>query len=147
MKLTPCGFEDFSNVAVSFYTSRLESRPWQNYEELLIIHFASTQRVGWKDIGFMDAMKLAGIRLWQPRAVIFDFTGLYYEWGDEMDSLFRKSAADPWGEAVPKAAVVSAENRAGLTSLLRQEMGIDPETVLFNSLEQAVAAVERLVGK
>jgi hypothetical protein len=147
MKLTERKFQDRSNVVVLFSTSRLESRPWQNYEELLVIRFASTQPVNWKDIRFMDAMKLAGIRLWVPRALIFDFTELCYEWGDEMDSLFRKSAADPSNESLPKAAVVSAKNRAGLTSLLRQEMGIDPETVLFNSLDEAVAAVERLLAK
>jgi hypothetical protein len=62
MKLVPRAFEDFRNVAVSFSTCRLESRPWQNYEELLVIRFASAKPVDWKDILFMDAMRLAGTR-------------------------------------------------------------------------------------
>src|SRR4051812_49247660 len=103
MKLVPRAFEDFRNVAVSFSTCRLASRPWQNYEELLVIHFASVQPVDWKDILLMDAMRMAAIRLWQPTAVMFDLIELYYEHGDQMDSLFRKSAADPFRNSVPTA--------------------------------------------
>jgi hypothetical protein len=43
--------------------------------------------------------------------------------------------------------VVSVHNREGLTSLVEKEMVKDPTTILFDSLEKAVAAVETVFAK
>ncbi len=107
------------------------------------------------------AIIMAGMEAWQPWALILDLRGLDYSWGDWMQNVL--AAAQHWHEPVqpvrnafggglvpkqfPLAVVVSDLNREGLTSLVREQMHREPHDLLYESLEDAVRALdERLVG-
>jgi hypothetical protein len=90
----------------------------------------------------MTAMIVAGLEAWRPEALILDLRQLRYSWGDEMHDTL--AAASGWcGRSFPTAVVASGLNREALTSLVIQEMGGDPRKLLFESIEDAVAAVDR----
>lgn len=149
MEITPQSFEAYSGVQVSFYTAKPTFRP-KLYDVLLIIAFSSQHQVESNDLSFMNAMKLAGAELWRPSAIILDLRELHYVWGDTMAYLFQNPYPPPSSEAqkilgggwvCPVLAIVSDACREGLTSLVQQEMLKDPSKLLFNSLEEAAAAV------
>jgi hypothetical protein len=76
-----------------------------------------------------------------PEALVFDFRDLRYEWGDQMAELLGR-----WG--VPFAVVTSPLNAPGLSTLVSSELfNDDPNSVLFTSLEQALAAVQAQEGR
>lgn len=76
----------------------------------------------------------------ETQAIVFDFRRLKYEYGDNMAELLGR-----WG--VPFAVVVSPINVEGLTSLVRSELPPeDPESVLFPTLQEAIAGVQAQLG-
>jgi hypothetical protein len=94
-----------------------------------------------RTFAFMNAMIVAGLEAWRPDALILDLRHLRYEWGDEMAGTL--GAAWDWSRnPFPTAVVTSDLNRAGLASLVEQEMGADPQEWLFGSIDDAVAAVD-----
>ena len=100
----------------------------------------------------MDAMKIAGAKIWLSSAIILDFRELSYKWGDTMQCLFQSPYPKPSSPlekifAGPEkkfhiVAVTSPLNQKGLTSLIQSEMGKNPSKLLFDSLETAVKSIE-----
>ena len=151
MKLTEQKYADVSDVKVSFFTSRLECHPWENHDDLLVISYKSQSDVNSRDLCFMDAMRLSASVVWRPAAIILDFRELFYKWGDTMEYLFQTPYPSTELQKIfegdsktpfPIVAVISDKCRSGMTSLVRQEMASDPSTILFETIEEAVAAIE-----
>jgi hypothetical protein len=147
MHLTERQLTDNSNVEASFLTGRLPSRPWQNYEELLVVRFLSKSPVDWRDILFMRATVAAGIRVWQPNAVVLDLRELPYAGGDTMASVLHECEFPQLPSNVARAVVVSDENRMAMVSLLENEMRTSSRSILFDSIEHAVIAVDDAMSK
>lgn len=95
----------------------------------------------------------------RPAALVYDFRAFEYRWGDNLTETFYyhpdASIVDedvvhpePYVATIdsfPVVYAVSDLNRTGLTSLLRDEMDIDPSLYLFESLEEALTiASERI---
>jgi len=156
MELTERNFEDYSSIRVTFSTGKLNCLKCKR--ELLVIHFSSKTDVNHDDLCLMNAMKLAASNIWFPEAIILDFRNLWYKWGDTMEFLFQspymacdtplqKIFASQGGERILIKAVCSDKNREGLTSLIRDEMEEDLTQVLFESLDEAVNALEAELNK
>jgi hypothetical protein len=90
----------------------------------------------------------AAVEMWTPEALILDFRGLKYEWGDEMVKVFG-AGARRWVDdtAFPVLVVVSDLCRSGMTSLVRDELGEDPSRRLFDDIDLAVAFAETTRGR
>ncbi|HEY3320970.1 MAG TPA: hypothetical protein VGP72_10935 [Planctomycetota bacterium] len=91
---------------------------------------------------YMDAMIAAGKAGWDPVALLLDLRKLRYEWGDEMGRTLSDAKASGFERQLPLAVVVSELNRAGLTSLIRDELFGKPEQWLCDSLEAALAMLD-----
>ena len=78
-------------------------------------------------------------RDFRPAALVFDFSELNYESGDDMAELLGT-----WG--LPIAIVTSPQNEPALSSLLLEELFLEPPLPLFNSREAAIAAVQNQQG-
>jgi hypothetical protein len=99
---------------------------------------------------------VAGLEAWQPWAAILDLRKVTYTWGDKMENVV--TAPERWGknihplrsvlsggtadEPFPVAIVASESCRAGLESLLREQMNRDPSSILFDSIAAATSALE-----
>jgi hypothetical protein len=151
---------DLSRITAGFATVPLPGSP---HDHVLIVRFAGEYGVGSAgngDAAFMSAMVAAGLDAWPPAGVVLDLRELSYEWGDMMSqvlgrTLFEKAAppemiAQPGprvsasamaSRPIPTRVVVSDHCREALTSLVRDEMQDEPERWLFDTLENAVAAV------
>jgi hypothetical protein len=83
----------------------------------------------------------AAVEFWLPSALVIDLRVTTYDWGDEMGLIFN-AGASRWVDDTPfpKAMVISDLNREGLKSLVRDEMGVKPESLLFESVEDAIGA-------
>jgi hypothetical protein len=152
MQLTERTLEQISDVKVSFRTSQLTARVGQKHEELLIIGFKSDQPVNHTDLSFMRAMQLAAAQIWSPLGIVLDLRELQYNGGDMMSALFCDPYRQPvttvekvfferQGKRFPIVAVVGPQNKDKLETLVRLEMSSHTEMVLFESLEEAAAAV------
>lgn len=145
MELKPCNLDDLSTAKVSFAAGSLRSTP---HAEVLVIKFigkAANSREYHGTFSFMNAMIAAGVAAWSPFAVVLDLRQLSYEWGDEMSGTLTSAYDGDSRYSPPTAVVVSDLNREGLTSLVIQEMFASPEDWLFDTVEDAITAVDRRV--
>ncbi len=145
-ELTPRRFEDLSSIEYSLYTCPLITWPYMN---ALVAEFRGECGEGSgsnADAAFMAAIVKAAQEAWPAVALILDWRKLKYEWGDEIvkpiDAFGTCRVGDKSINA-PAAVIVSDLNRVGLTSLVKLEMGEEPDELLFNSLEEALVAVDR----
>jgi hypothetical protein len=137
MHITPHSLSDMSAARVSFGSCSIPSTP---QDEVLVVAFegeAGNTHEHSGTFSFMRAMMEAGVAAWQPDAVILDLRGLIYAWGDNMVEVLAIDSS------LPVAVVVSDLNREALTSLVAEEMFAQPREWLFESLDEAVTAVER----
>jgi len=146
LRLEPCTLAELGSLAYTF------SRGAIGEKALLVAHLSGELS---NDVssafGLASAIIMAGLEAWQPSALILDFRGLVYEWGDQMESVLL--AAERWSEGTwpvgdgapaqfPMAVVVSEHNRQGLESLLTAMMDLEPRALLFDSIDAAAGALE-----
>ena len=95
----------------------------------------------------------------RPDALVYDFQTMEYSWGDNLtETLYYHPDARIVDEDIvhrepleadsihfPVVYAVSDLNRVGLTSLLRDEMDIDPSLYLFETMDEAVSAASRRI--
>jgi hypothetical protein len=139
MDIIPRNLSDLSTAKHSFGLCDLPSDP---YLKALVIGFdgeAGNSREHFGSFAAMRAMIAAGVAAWEPAAVVLDLQRLTYEWGDNMAWVL--TAAYP----LPTAVAVSDRSRDGLTSLVRKEMFDNPGKWLFESVKQAIEAVDHAV--
>lgn len=161
MKLTRQRFEDMSKLGCEIYTGSLAA---PDGDDFLLVAFKGTYSGG-RDARYMSAMVAAALQTWTVPGVVLDLRELTYEWGDEMtsplivsggrgalsqgersllatfNSSWEISTLRPEPVAVPTVVIVSEFCRAGLTSLVRDEMKEDPARWLFDTPERAVAGI------
>src|SRR3954470_9978129 len=96
------------------------------------------------DIAYILGMTYAANELWQPSGVIYDCRELMYRGGDTMSLLFSKFPRERISPVlaaalgiveIPKVCIVSQLNRDKFTSLCRCELNIDPDKVLFETVD------------
>lgn len=150
MKIVQQTLEGISDVKTSFFTGVIDVPA---KDKLLVIVFESNSPVTREDITYMNAMKLAGSEIWSPSAIILDLRKLHYGAGDTMAFLF-KSPYPPVQSQLQKIfegeqkrsfqiiAVISDACRKGMTSLVSLEMSMNPSTLLFESIEEAIGAIQ-----
>ena len=126
--IQPVALDEDSTVTVSF--SLVKSFEWK-HRHILVIHY--TGKYGWGSRGnpaaeHMNAMRIAGIERWEADGVVFDLTGLHYEWGDLISDALSFA---------PKrmAIVVGPHSRKGIASLL------GPRQHLHDTLDSAITSV------
>lgn len=105
---------------------------------VLVLAFFGTYRDGSQgspDATRMAAEALAALAAWRPDALVFDFRGLRYRWGNGMVEVFAAEVPDA-SDPLCSAVVMGPDSRAGLSSLCAPE-------ALFDELEAAVADVAR----
>lgn len=85
-----------------------------------------------------DSIKISE-RDFRPEALAFDFSRLQYEWGDGMARLIAS-----WG--LPVAVVTSSINHPALSSLLSEELFVDPQDHLVSSLEDALTLLDKYLN-
>lgn len=83
---------------------------------------------------YMHAMIGAGFAACNPATLILDLRELEYESGDSMNRVLD--------QRIIAKVVVSDLNRNGLTQLVRSVLFLDPQTVLFESVQDAVLACD-----
>jgi hypothetical protein len=96
----------------------------------------------------------------RPHALIYDLRNFDYRWGDNLTEIFfyhpdfdpesndiEMAQTDDIPNNYPIATVISHLNRSGLRSLFIQEMDLDPEHFLFETMEDAVASVFERIEK
>jgi len=97
---------------------------------------------GNSDARYLDARLAAWTRAYGPSGVVLDFRELRYEWGDMMTAVIEAASV----HGVECTLVVSDLCRAGLESLVRDEMRKEPADYLFEDVSQALARVERNIS-
>lgn len=150
---TACSLEDLSPLQHR-YCQGVLPRSKHPVLKVNLIGKAGNEREHHGSFAVACARIVAGLEAWQPFALILDLTELRYEWGDEMQNVL--TSAQGWYEPIhalrqvfaggrlpetfPTAVVTSANNRAGLESLVNAEPDI--AVVLCDSTNQAVLALD-----
>jgi hypothetical protein len=159
MKLRDCSLSDLGELDCGYACGELPSGA---HLKVLAVRLAgAADRSSNPIFELASAVIMAGLEAWRPWALILDLRGLEYSWGDQMENVLQ--TAERWyeplqptlaafgGESTPRefpvAVVVSDLNRDGFESLVREQMGREPRDLLFETLEDAIAALDaRLVG-
>jgi len=142
MQLTRRILNELSNLQYKIFTCPFEKRLQQ---EALIVAFEGEYGNGSKGNGdalFMTAIIKAALAAWDSVALILDLRAMMYEWGDLIGSAVFAGADRYFDAPFPTSIVISDRNREGMTSFMRDEVGQDPQKWLFDSLEEALRAVE-----
>jgi hypothetical protein len=154
LDLEDCALSDLGELRHRFARGQLP----RSRQPLLVVRLegeANRQVDGIYDLA--SAIVMAGLEAWQPWAAILDLRALSYAWGDRMQNVLdtpqrwheplhplRRAFGGPRvPDRFPLAVVVSDLNREGMTSLVRDEMRLDPTALLFESVDEAAAALDR----
>ncbi len=109
---------EFSRVGITFHVApaALKSHP-----RILRVCFAGEYGHGAggnDDACYMEAMSRAGVDIFNPDGIIFDFSDLRYEWGDMLSRVFDVAFAWFSNEAPPFALVLGEGCEPAIRSLL-----------------------------
>jgi len=136
---------DFSSLSFSFFVGKSSNTA----RKVLMVRFEGATGSGCSNNGdatFMTAIVAAGLKAWEPSGLILDLRELSYSWGDLMVMPFCVHPDLTIREQLvpfPTVAVISDLNRVGMTSLVKDEMLADPDSILFDSVDDAAAEIER----
>lgn len=135
MQLNPVSLEQLSALK---HEVRLPSHPKFDSPEFKVIAYAGTYRPGAEgkdDALYITATAAAAHHAWYTESIVIDFSGLRYEWGDEMQWVLDIGQRGPATCHFPLAIIVGPECDRALKSLIPGEY--DDHCVA--SLEDAVA--------
>lgn len=144
MNLKPLDIRHDVSIDHAYFETSLPSPP---HLDVLVVQFSGTSGFGCannSDAIYMDAMIRAGITAFDSVGVILDLREMAYEWGDMMLCPFAAGSRYYVDSDLPIVAVISEKNRKGLTSLMTDEAGVDPTTVLFVTMDEALARLDDL---
>jgi hypothetical protein len=141
LDLRPVAFSDLSSIQYAFHLGT----GTVTHDIILVVSFAGACGIGTgcdDDAHLMEAIGQAAVLAWRPFGLILDLRELTYEWGDMMTEVL--TLGEPKRRhGLPTTVLASARCREGLTSLLKEEMGEDPDLWLFDDLPAAVQELER----
>ncbi len=115
--------------------------------EALVMKFIGTYGYGSGgngDARYMIAVTKAAIEYSDPDALIFDFSGLCYEWGDMLEAVLAAGYQLWDDEDVPHAVVVSDMCEPAIRSLLSDDMLLVESGFLQRDLHDAMNHVDRI---
>ncbi len=119
--------------------------PSTPHSEVLIVKFSGVCGVGCQgngDARYMTAMVKAAVSFTAPVGLIFDFSGLDYQWGDMMGEVLCAGDGRYANSEMPSAVVVSASCEKAIRSLLTAELGVEDLSMVCHSIESALAHVD-----
>lgn len=151
----PCSLSDLGALGHRYARGVLPSG-----HPVLVVRLEGSADLGIDEVfDLASAIVMAGLEAWEPAGLVLDLQALTYEWGDRMqkvlaapqrwyEPLFPRLRASSEGlpERFPLAVLTSALCREGLTSLIREELQADPAEILFDSIEEATAALDRALA-
>ncbi len=142
MRLIERKLKDLSNLHYKIFTCSL---PKRSHLDAIVVTFEGEYGYGSKgdgDAHFMAAIIKAALVAWRTSALVIDLRKMTYEWGD-LIAMAIAAGQDQYIDApFPTAIIVSDHNRTGLTSLIRDEILGNPSEWLYNTLKDAINAVE-----
>jgi hypothetical protein len=128
---------ELSSLTLRTYVCELEGK-WSC--RALILEFSGKYRYGSEgnaDADFIEAMKAAAVAYIGPEAIVYDFRGMSYEWGNRIwNVLPTRYQAGSEETYLPTAMVVSEMSRRGFSTCA----GMVPP--MFDDLESALRRVE-----
>jgi hypothetical protein len=142
MQVTRHTLEELSDLTYEIYTCPFEKH---SYGEALIVSFKGVYGYGSQGNGdavFMEAIIKAALTAFEPLGLIIDLREMQYEWGDLIVRAFGAGDSQYVNAPFPTVAIMSDLNREGLTSLVLEEIGEEPSELLYESLEEAMPALE-----
>lgn len=143
MKLTERKLGELSDLK---YKTFICSFPKRTHLKAVVVAFKGEYGYGSKGNGdayFMTAIIKAALAAWTPSALVIDLRKMSYEWGDLIAMAFAAGEGQYIDASFPTAVIISERNREGLTSLIREEMFCEPSDWLFDTIEEAMGAVEK----
>jgi hypothetical protein len=144
MELYGVSFEALSHITYRFATGEGPETGCRVLAAAFSGHYGIGAR-GSNDAVLIQSMLAAALTAWEPFGLVLDLRDLAYEWGDEMTDVLLTSDPCDRRRKLPVAVLVSSKCREGLTSLVQEFFGDDPLRWLFDTLEEAVQAIERKV--
>jgi hypothetical protein len=147
MHLKPLDILRDVSIVHAYFETSLPSPP---HLEVLVVRFSGTSGFGCAnnaDAIYMDAMIRAGIASFDCVGIILDLREMAYECGDMMICPFAAGFRYYVDSDLPIVAAVSDKNRKGLTSLMLDEADTEPTTVLFDTMEAALARLDFLYNE
>jgi hypothetical protein len=138
MPIKSITFESETAVRYEIQMETSEDKP--RFWCILVLSFTGHYRPGHRgapDAGFIQGITQAALWVWCPAALILDFRGLDYVWGDEMEEVLGCR-----GEIrLPYAVVLGDQCRPAITTLVKQ---FHPEIAsateldhIFDDMEEA----------
>ena len=138
LEFKPFALEAMSAIRTSY---RLAGH---GFDKILIVAFEGQYGVGSTgndDARFMYAMATAGVTATEPRAVIFDFSKLRYQWGDMLETVYDAAPRLHDGRQA-FAVVVGPECREAVRTLELGQNSTEPLSAIpwaHDTLESACA--------
>ncbi len=115
------------------------------HNRILAVRCAGLYRIrckGGPDATYMEAMTAAALIATCPSGLIFDFTQLDYQWGDNLESVYHV------GKNLPLALVLGEHCREAVISLSRPNAIIqEPEEWMFDTFEEAWHYVDERIHR
>jgi len=133
--------EDLSKIVCRFQIGKHDQQSYP--KSILVVRYEGTYRYGCQgngDATFMFAMGNAGVKAFDPDAIILDLSELSYQWGDMLDCVFGI------GDEVPRplAMVVGPGCHSALGTLIfgvRSKEDACQQEEIFDTLEDAWAYI------
>lgn len=142
MEFKEVDFKDVSAIRPSF---KLHSGDRTAiYSRVLIARFEGEYRIGSRgapDAHFIYGQTQAAVIMWNPDALLFDFSDLDYRWGDEMDMLL----GSPDCGDLPTAVLGGSKCLPAIATLLFGEKTVRQATEhdgVFENLDEALLYLE-----
>lgn len=138
-------------VKIDFFTDKIPSRQWQNYEELLVVKVVSSEDIDWREVKYINALLRVADTVFAAKAIIVDFSECCYSFGDGLSELFNYEEClivPENDQMVSKSerkivvAITSASNRNAFESLFKDVVCKDPKRFLSVSISEAIDLIE-----
>jgi len=120
--------------------------PSQGNRTVLVLAFDGQYlpgAMGNRNASFMIKTIRNELENWKPYGLILDFRQLEYEYGDMMDGVLQVAENIFLGASCPTVVVTSKLNRDGLIGLVVSVMGDTVSRWLFNTIDDALAAIDK----
>lgn len=123
-----------------------------SFNRILVVRCAGLYRTGSQgapDATYMEAMTAAALIATCPNGLIFDFTKLDYQWGDNLESVYHVGKNLPYpGANLPFALVLGEHCREAVISLAHPNAILqEPEEWMFDTFEEAWHYVDERIHR
>lgn len=147
-KLKSLNPEDTSNIKVIYFQGNSGLTDYQN---ILVVKYMGKYgfgSAGNDDARYMYAKAEYGLNIYEPNAVILDFSELEYQWGDMLELVFNVGSHQYIHKAFPKALVLGEKCRAAIATLIHgnDEKTATSEDWIFDSFDEAWNYMKKMIN-